>query len=512
MRVLRFIAPLLLVVASAVAQTPRVHRLSLEDALQRAIDSSESVAIARAGVSRAEGNRRIAVSQFLPQINASVSYTRTLMSQYSGILPSGSQTSSSNDSSADSSGGSSGLGSIFKNLSFGQENIWSVGVTLSQPIFAGGRLTAQKDAADARHSSAEIDVTSAGAQAMLDVVQGYYDAVLADQLLKIADSSLAQTEEIFRQTDLAYRLGSKSEFEMLRARVARDNQLPVLMQRQSDRALAYDYLKQLLNLPLDDSLALSSGVEEQAAIFTQPSDTSVDERAPVRQAELNVRASSAQVDMARGERWPTVALTSRFAPVAYPDGIFPSISDFRTDWTVGVNVSVPLFTGGRIGGEELVAQGTLDESQARLRQARQAAALDARTSMRTLDQAAATLSAITGTVDQATRAYQIAQIRFREGIATQLDLADARLQVEQALTNRARALRNVQVARTRLALLRDLPLSQGGPAVSMGAAAMEGAAQGASGRSQSQGASGLSQSQGAASGGAAADNPVTGGP
>ena len=64
------------------------------------------------------------------------------------------------------------------------------------------------------------------------------------------------------------------------------------------------------------------------------------------------------------------------------------------------------------------------------------------------------------------------QIRFREGIATQIDLSDARLLLEQAIANCARAQRNVEVARVRLALLRDLPLSTGGGSVAAAAAAM----------------------------------------
>jgi outer membrane protein TolC len=62
-------------------------------------------------------------------------------------------------------------------------------------------------------------------------------------------------------------------------------------------------------------------------------------------------------------------------------------------------------------------------------------------------------------VEQARRAYEIAQLRYREGISSQLELTDSRLLLEQAEVNRARALRNVQVARARLALLDELPLS-----------------------------------------------------
>ena len=69
-------------------------------------------------------------------------------------------------------------------------------------------------------------------------------------------------------------------------------------------------------------------------------------------------------------------------------------------------------------------------------------------------------------MEQATRAYDIADLRYREGISTQLELLDARLVLQLAQVNRAQAARDVQVARARVALLPDLPL---------GAAAIEAA-------------------------------------
>jgi hypothetical protein len=62
-------------------------------------------------------------------------------------------------------------------------------------------------------------------------------------------------------------------------------------------------------------------------------------------------------------------------------------------------------------------------------------------------------------VEQAARAYEIADLRYREGISTQLELLDARLVMQSAQVNRAQAARDVQVARARASLLPDLPLT-----------------------------------------------------
>ena len=110
----------------------------------------------------------------------------------------------------------------------------------------------------------------------------------------------------------------------------------------------------------------------------------------------------------------------------------------------------------------MVAQANLAEARARLQQTRELAALDTRNSIDRLTAAEASWRASSGTVDQATRAYTIADIRYREGISTQLELSDARLLLQQAQANRAVAARDLQIARARVALLKDLPLNTGG--------------------------------------------------
>src|SRR4051794_12498791 len=69
----------------AAAQQSRVIRVSLPDALQLAESRSEAVAIARAGLTRATGNRFIARSQSMPQLSGTAGYTKTLKSQFEGL-------------------------------------------------------------------------------------------------------------------------------------------------------------------------------------------------------------------------------------------------------------------------------------------------------------------------------------------------------------------------------------------------------------------------------------------
>jgi outer membrane protein TolC len=240
-----------------------------------------------------------------------------------------------------------------------------------------------------------------------------------------------------------------------------------VIQRQSDREVAYLRLKQLLNIALDTPLQLTTAVDDVAAINSALeaaglADTSATARATVREAAATIDAQRGLLKIAKAQRFPTLALSSQYGKVAFPLTNFPQSGDFRTNWTVGLASQVPLFTGGRIKGEQMVAEANVREAQARYDQVREFAALDSRVTLSNLSQARSAWLASVGTAEQARRAYSIAEVRYKEGISTQLELNDARILLEQAVTNRALAARNLQVARVKLALLPDLPLQTTG--------------------------------------------------
>jgi outer membrane protein TolC len=467
------------------AATPKVRQLSLDDALTSAEAKSPNLAIARAGVTRAEGQRSKARSQFLPQIFGSAGYTRTLKSQFQGLSfgsdsagpPACSSFSVDTTASVDArlkllesalgcGAGSNPFGSL-QNLGFGAANQWNLGLSLQQNVFTGGRVTAQYRAANAGKRSAIIGLTAAQAQLTLDVTQAYYDAQLADQLVAIAAATLSQADTTLALTKLSRQVGNAAEFDLLRSQVTRDNQVPVLIQRRSDRDVAYVRLKQMLHLPLTDSLALTTLLDDSttvptgtvASLLAQPPDTAAENRAPVRQASENVIAQKSAVTVAHAERIPSLALASAFGRVAYPSGIFPAWSDFRSNWTIGGSLTLPIFTGGNIHGDEQIASAALQQARAQLQQTSELAQLDALNALNRLRAAQAQMEASRGTAQQASRAYQIATVRYREGLSTQTELNDSQIQLQQAAANRATAARDLQVARMRLALLRDLPLT-----------------------------------------------------
>ncbi len=359
--------------------------LSIEEALRLAGAASKTVGIAQAGVKRAQGQQRQARADYFPQLTSSATYTRTLRSQFSRLAGSGSDSTSSDTTTTscgrfvpdpsrpiaerldsleralECSSGTSPF-AAFRNLPFGQKNQYNLGLQLSQNLFTGGRVGAQNRIANAGRRSADVELSTQRAQLRLDVTQAYFDAVLSDRLVDIADSALAQSERTLKDVRLAREVGNVAEFELLRAQVSRDNQRPVVIQRRSQRDIAYLRLRQLLNLPLEQPLALTtplgeadSSAVEAAAAASELGDTAVDRRAAVRRAAEAVAVQEGRRTIARAASLPNVRLTSAFARIAYPPSGLPSWGNFVSDWSVSLGMTMPIFTGGRLSGDRMVA-------------------------------------------------------------------------------------------------------------------------------------------------------------
>lgn len=465
--------------AVAAAQERAPVRLSIEDALRGAEAPSGAVAAARARARAAEQQVAIAKSGRLPQVTGTAAYSRTLASEFDGVF----------DSSAFSGGGmptppvvpcsgfeitpctrNSAAAGGGVSLPFGQANTWRAGVGVQQLIFDGGRSRAAIDQARAGAASAKLDAASLRAQAVLAVGQAYYDAALAERQVEIARAGLESAEAIFADTQLSNTQGAVAEFDVVRAEVARDNQQNAVVQAEQQRDIAQLRLKQVLDLPLDAPVALTStldlgdagevdalvNVAREAAGL--PAEAA---RTAVAQATENVRRSQAALRGAKADRLPQIGAVMDYGLVNYPEGFFPFNTDWRTNWTIGVNLSLPIFDGFRRRATIRAAEADVVAARATLTDAEQLAATEVRQNDATIAAAQATWQSSARTVKQAERAYQIAELRFQQGASSQLELVDARVQMQQAQLNQARSARDLRVARLRRALLPGLPFGGG---------------------------------------------------
>lgn len=421
-------------------------RLTIEAAVRRARDQSGAMRLARADLAEANGQVREALSAALPQITSSVTYTRQFASIYQGVA---SDTSS--------------LGKLFQNTPFGAPNLWTVQLQATQLLWAGGKVGAGLAAAKSVRRAATLNEAQAAADVTLQVTEAYWNAALQDRLLAIAAQNLEQARRQLRQVQLFRQAGTRAEYDLLRAQVDAANQEPAVVRAKNGRDLALLELKRLLNLPADQPVALDTPLESSDATVPVLATDSLGgpERPGLAAAELAVTGREQLLRAARAERWPTLSVSTTYNEQAFPQSVFPTGRDvFRRGWNGELNLSFPIFVGFRTEARVEQARAAVARAEAQRDELRREVELEVAQAKAEVAAARALLVARRETVRQAARAQYLAGVRYTNGMATQVEVSDARLAAQQAAVNEVQATRDYLVALARLerALGRPVPV------------------------------------------------------
>ena len=175
--------------------------ITLQDAVNRAMGQSEEVQLARTQVDFARAQVRAARSAALPQLDATIAYTRTYESPFSGggftipdslrfepdpTAPIEERIRYLEDNAPNAALGA--LGSLFGNLPFGRPNTWVGSLNGSQTLWAGGRVGAALRIAKEFEQAAELQLQEQVADIELQTRTAYYNALLAREMEAISIS------------------------------------------------------------------------------------------------------------------------------------------------------------------------------------------------------------------------------------------------------------------------------------------------------------------------------------
>jgi outer membrane protein len=438
--------------------------LSLDEAVRRATQESEEVLLARAQVALARTQVTTARAQAMPQLNASLGYTKTLASPFDTgggfTLPDSLRFEPDKTAPLEERvdylerrtplAGLAGLGQLFSDLPFGQENSYTAYLSGSQLLYSGGRTGAALNIARNYRAAAELGLTEQEAEIELQVRTAYYQAVLAERLVQISTEALAQAERFLQQEQLRFKAGQASELEVLRAEVSRDNLRPQLVQARNAAELAELNLKRLVDLPLQQPIRLSTDLTppspERLAEAPVAPELVAAQRAAIRAAEQQVGIREQAVRIARGAFLPSVSFQMNYGRQLFPSSLLAFNEDWRQDWTMGLQVQVPLFTGMRRTAELEQARVELEQARLQTSQLRESVQLQYEQARGERERASAAITARQRTSEVAQRVYDLTVLRYEQGLATQLEVSDARLALLQARTNLAQAIADFYIA------------------------------------------------------------------
>jgi outer membrane protein TolC len=128
----------------------------------------------------------------------------------------------------------------------------------------------------------------------------------------------------------------------------------------------------------------------------------------------------------------------------------PPTDSWRTSWTLGINVTWPLFDSGRSKAESFALASGADAVDARRRELQDLLALEVRQRLLDLESGKAALAASGEAVTAATEARRVVEERFRAGVATNTEVLDAQLALLDAQVEQTRIQASLRMSEARL--------------------------------------------------------------
>ncbi|MPM29249.1 Outer membrane protein OprM [bioreactor metagenome] len=332
-------------------------------------------------------------------------------------------------------------------------NTYSVGLAMaSWEIDFWGRIRSLKDQALATYLATE-EGRKAAQISLISAVAGSWLGLQADEeLLDISRRTLQTREESIKLAKLRFDAGAASELDYRQAQTLTEAARATLAAQTRQRDLDINALTLLIGAQVPPELLASLKGNKLTDLPTLadvpaglPSDLLL-RRPDIRSAEQQLVAANANIGAARALFFPNISLTASagFANTEISD-LFQSGSKY---FSIAPSLYLPIFTAGRNQANLEVAEVSKKIAAAQYEKSIQTAfreVSDSLVSRRTL---AEQLQAQQAQVDAVSAQFKLSDLRYRNGVASYLDLLDAQrtlFTAEQAVVQVRLALLQNQV-------------------------------------------------------------------
>jgi outer membrane protein TolC len=378
-------------------------KLTVIDAILRALDHNLGVLTAEEELGRARGARWKALSQLLPNVSGQVDQRRQKINL--------------------AAFGFTGAASPFAGAPeiIGPFNVFDARLFLSQSVFD---LEAVNDARSEEHALAAARLSRQSARDFVIHVAGdvYLQALAASARADAARAQVETADALFRQASDLKAGGIIAGIDVLRA------QVQLASQQQFAAAAANDFeklklvLARIIGLPLGQPFALDPNIPDLPAT-TDTLETAV---ASAYASRPDLQAALARVRAAESAR---AAVASANLPSIHVDADIGEIGvtprDAKTTYTLASAVTVPIFNGNRTHGRLLQADADLRTRRAEAEDLRASIYYEVRAAFLDLETTRELLRVATTGRDLAAQQLAQARDRFAAGIANNVEVIQA---------------------------------------------------------------------------------------
>jgi len=397
------------------AEQPAARPLSLDEAITLALANNLGYRSAKIAVGAAEARLREAESPRLPVLAVRDTY------QYANPVAT--------------------LQTPIGSLPFSPNSTNVPLLALQYSLFDGGLTAARVGEAASGLAAARATERVARGEVIAAASKAYYDLMAAMRLADVANHAVDLAEGHLKQAQALYDNGQIPKADVLRAQTELANQRVNAIGAKNAVALAQVALDDVLNVPQTNLYAPTDRLSDELPAFNLDAilGSARTSRGEILAAEAAVSAARRAVDEARANSWPQVGVT-----LADGNTQPAVVNGYHNQFSVGLNAVWTLFDHDYTAGRIAAARSGVRQAEIALEQLRDGVELQVRQAYLNANEAAARVAAAKQLVTSADESLRVAQVRYRGGVGTALELQDAELQdisARQTLVNAEAALR-----------------------------------------------------------------------
>ena len=289
-----------------------------------------------------------------------------------------------------------------------------------------GRVRALSQSALSQYLATEESRKTVQITLIASVASAYVGLLADDELLRVTRDTLTTRDDSFKLTKLKFDNGAASELDFRQAEQLLEGARATLAQTQRQRALDENALTLLLGqarpADLPAGLPLASQQVSTELPAGLPSEL-LTRRPDVRAAEQQLLAANANIGAARAAFFPRISLTANAGTASTELGNLFKSGSFALTGTA--TLLQPIFDAGRNQANLDVAKVNKDIAIAQYEKAIQTAFREVSDSLAGRATLGEQLRAQTAQSNAAQVSFRLADLRYRNGAASYLDVLDA---------------------------------------------------------------------------------------
>ncbi|MBS3742343.1 MAG: TolC family protein [Candidatus Cloacimonetes bacterium] len=306
-------------------------------------------------------------------------------------------------------------------------------VKLDQVIFMGGKLINGITVASKLYHLQEKKYFVTKQDVIYEAISNYYGTKMAKKVWKIKREALSTAQKHLEQVQNMYEQGLVSEYDKLRANLEVKQLKPEVLNAKKDYQLAVKNLKNYVGITDTTELILISEIElpKIDIDYNDAIQEGLRNRVELELADLNVEVNKVNYRYEKGNFLPQIGLSAEYNYFGQNEKKIES-QDWGNYYQVGIGFSMPLFTGLSNTAKKAKARHALKQAKISRQDLKEKIELDIRNSVLQLKADLENIESQKENVELAEKALKIAEARYDNQLANQLEVFDAQLNLQSA--------------------------------------------------------------------------------